>query len=77
MTSLCWWREHLAAAAGAAGLHTLALANLDSRFVVDGGVAHAFLDLASHGEESLLNIAGVLGRGLKEGDSEAVCELLR
>ena len=74
---LCWRREHLAAAAGAAGLHALALADLHGGLVVDGGVAHALLDLAGHGEESLLDVAGVLGGGLEEGDSEAVCELLR
>jgi hypothetical protein len=67
---LCWWeRERLAAAAGAAGLHALALADLHGGLVVDGGVAH--------GQEGLLDIAGVLGRGLEEGDAEAVCEFLR
>lgn len=85
---LAWWRsmtsfvladggEHLAAAAGAAGLHALALADLHSGLVVDGGVAHALLDLAGHGQKGLLDIAGVLGRGLEEGNAEAVCELLR
>lgn len=68
--------ENLAAATGAAGLHTLALADLHGGLVVDSGVAHALLDLASHGEESLLDVAGVLGGCLEEGDAEAVCELL-
>jgi hypothetical protein len=68
--------SHLTAATGAAGLHALALADLHGGLVVDGGVAHALLDLAGHGEESLLDVAGVLGGGLEEGDSEAVCELL-
>jgi hypothetical protein len=77
MTLLCWWIENLAAAAGAAGLHALTLANLHSGLVVNGSVAHTLLDLACHGEESLLDVAGVLGRGLEEGDAEAVCELLR
>ena len=67
---------YLTAATGAAGLHALALADLHGGLVVDGGVAHALLDLAGHGEESLLDVAGVLGGGLEEGDSEAVCELL-
>jgi hypothetical protein len=49
---------------------------LHGGLVVDGGVAHALLDLAGHGEEGLLDVAGVLGGGLEEGDSEAVCELL-
>ena len=66
----------LTAATSAAALHALALADLHSGLVVDGGVAHALLDLAGHGEESLLDVAGVLGGGLEEGDSEAVCELL-
>jgi hypothetical protein len=70
-------RERLAAAAGAAGLHALALADLHGGLVVDGGVAHALLDLAGHGQEGLLDVAGVLGGGLEEGDAEAVCELLR
>ena len=67
---------YLTAATSAAGLHTLALADLHGGLVVDGGVAHALLDLAGHGEEGLLDVAGVLGGGLEEGDSEAVCELL-
>jgi hypothetical protein len=49
---------------------------LDGGLVVDGCVAHALLDLAGHGKESLLNVVGVLGRGLKEWDSQAVGELL-
>jgi hypothetical protein len=38
--------------------------------------AHTLLDLASHGQESLLDVAGVLGRGLEEGDAQAVGEFL-
>lgn len=53
--------KRLAAAARAAGLHALTLANLNRRLVVDGGVAHTLLDLASHGQESLLDVARVLG----------------
>lgn len=44
--------------------------------VVRGGGSHALLDLAGHGEEGLLNVAGVLGRGLEEWNSQAVRELL-
>jgi hypothetical protein len=69
-------RTDLTAAAGAAGLHTLALADLHGRLVVHGGVAHALLDLAGHGEESLLDVAGVLGGSLEEGDAKAVRKLL-
>jgi len=49
---------------------------LHGGLVVDGRVAHALLDLAGHGQEGLLDVAGVLGRGLEEGDAEAVCEFL-
>lgn len=45
--------------------------DVDTGFRVVGGdgAAHALLDLAGHGKESLLDIAGVLGRGLEEGDA--------
>ena len=49
---------------------TLARTNVDSGLVVDGGVAHTFLDLAGHGQESLLDVGCVLGRGLEEWDAE-------
>ena len=55
---------YLTAATGAAGLHALALADLHGGLVVDGGVAHALLDLAGHGKESLLNVGGALCGGL-------------
>lgn len=67
---------HSAAATTAAGLHIRALADLHSRLVVDGGVAHALLDLTSHGQESLLNVASVLRRGLQEWDTKAVGKFL-
>lgn len=54
----------------------MALADLDGRLVVDRCVTHALLDLACHGEEGLLDVARVLGRGFEEWDAEAVCELL-
>lgn len=66
-------------AAGAAGgrADALAGANLDAGFrVARRRGAHALLDLARHGEERLLDIAGVLRRGLEEGDAEAVGEFL-
>jgi len=52
--------------------------DVDARFRVVGGdaAAHSLLDLTSHCQESLLDVAGVLGRGLQEGDSEAVGEFL-
>ena len=65
-----------AAAAGGAGLDALALADAHGRLVVDGGAAHALLDLASHCQKGLLDVGCVLGRGLEEGDAEAVGELL-
>lgn len=45
--------------------------------VVRGRAAHALLDLAGHGQEGLLDVAGVLRRGLEEGDAQAVSELLQ
>lgn len=55
----------------------MTLANLHTGFRVIGGrCTHALLDLASHGQESLLDIAGVLGGGLEERNTEAVSKLL-
>lgn len=53
--------RHLAASTGAALVDTLALTDVDGRLVVDGRVTHALLDLASHGQECLFNVGGVLG----------------
>ena len=51
--------------------------NLDTRLGVCGSLrSHTLLDLAGHGQESLLDVGGVLGRSLEEGNSEAVSELL-
>ena len=36
----------------------MTLADLDGGLVVDGGVAHALFDLAGHGKEGLLDVAG-------------------
>lgn len=69
--------NRLATAAVGRVADTLALANLDAGFrVVGSGGAHALLDLASHGKESLLDIASVLGRSLEEGNAQAVGEFL-
>ncbi|KAK1253912.1 hypothetical protein MKX07_001989 [Trichoderma sp. CBMAI-0711] len=66
----------MSAAAGRVA-DALALADVHAGFrVVGRRGAHALLDLASHGQESLLNVAGVLGGGLEEGDAQAVSELL-
>lgn len=66
----------LTAATGAAALDGATLTNLDGRLVVDSGVAHALLDLASHGQEGLLDVGCVLGRSLEERNAEAVSEFL-
>jgi hypothetical protein len=68
---------HLAAAVVRRRANTLALTDLHARLGVVGcGSAHTLLDLTGHGQESLLDVAGVLGGSLEEGDSEAVGELL-
>jgi hypothetical protein len=69
-------RGHLTTAASGSRLNTLALTNLDGGFVVDSSGAHALLDLSSHGQEGLLDVACVLGRCLEEGDSDTVGEFL-
>jgi hypothetical protein len=66
----------LTAATGAAALDGATLTDLDGRLVVDGGVSHALLDLAGHGQEGLLNVGCILGRCLEEGNAEAVSEFL-
>lgn len=69
-------RRSAARAAGGRA-HTLAGADLNAGFrVARRRSAHALLDLAGHGEEGLFDVAGVLGRGLEEGDAEAVGEFL-
>ena len=54
----------LATSTSAARLHTLSLPDLHRRLIVDGRIAHALLDLARHGQESLLDVDSVLGRCL-------------
>ena len=66
----------LAAAASRSRLHALSATNLYRRLVVCGCRAHPLFDLAGHGQEGLLNIAGVLGRGFKEWDAKAVSKFL-
>jgi len=66
----------LATAARGSRLHALALADLDGRLVVDGRGSHTLFDLSGHGQESLLDIGRVLGRGFEEGDAQAVRKLL-
>lgn len=70
-------RGRLAAAVAGAGRHAVAGADLDVWLGVVGGCSsHALLDLPGHGQESLLDVAGVLGRSLEEWDAQAVSELL-
>lgn len=66
----------LAAAPSGAGLNSLALTDLYRRLVVGSGSSHPFLNLSGHGEEGLLNVRGILGRCLEEGDSETVSKFL-
>lgn len=67
---------YLAAAACRSRLNTLALTDLHSWLVVDGGSPHALFDLPCHRQEGLFNVRGILGRGLKEWDSQAVGKFL-
>lgn len=67
----------LAAAATRGVGDAVARADLNTRLGVGGGLrAHALLDLPGHGQESLLDVGSVLGRGLEERDAEAVSKLL-
>ena len=67
----------LAAAAAGRRRDAVARTHLDTGLGVGRGLGtHTLLDLAGHGQESLLNVGGVLGRGLEEGDAQAVGELL-
>lgn len=66
----------LAATTAGSVLNTLALADGNCGLGVGGCGTHALLDLAGHGKESLLDVGGALCGGLKEGNAEAVCELL-
>lgn len=69
-------QEDLTAATRGAGLDSLSARDLDGWLVIGGGRAHALLDLAGHGQESLLDVGGVLGGGLKEWDTEVISEVL-
>lgn len=58
---VCQGSGDLAAALVGGGADALALADLHAGLgVVGRRGAHALLDLAGHGEEGLLNVAGVL-----------------
>lgn len=68
---------HLTAAVVGRRANALALTDLHAGLGVVGCCgAHTLLDLAGHGQESLLDIAGILGGSLKEGNSQAVGEFL-
>lgn len=41
-----------------------------------GSSAHSLLDLTCHGQKCLLNVGGVLSRGLQERDAQRVGKLL-
>ena len=71
--------KHLAAAARVVARDALAGGHIHVRFRVVGrnAAAHPLLDLAGHCQEGLLDVAGILGRGLEERDPEAVGELLQ
>lgn len=68
---------NLAASACRARLDALALADLHSWLVVDGGSPHALLNLSCHRQESLFDIRGIFGGSLKERDSQAIGKFLR
>lgn len=57
-------------------MNALTLTDAYSWLVVDGRVTHTLLYLARHCQKGLLDVGGVLGRRLEEGDAEAVCEFL-
>ena len=68
----------LAAWAAVVVAHALAGADLDALLGCVRRVGtHALLDLASHGEESLLDVGGRLGGCLEEGNSKAVGKFLQ
>lgn len=70
-------RNRLAAAVARGRRNAVAWANLDVWLCVVGGCgSHPLLDLPGHGQESLLDVAGVLCGRLEEWDSQAVGELL-
>ena len=70
--------NRLAAAVVGGRADTLALTDLYVGLGVVGcGGAHALLDLAGHGQESLLDVAGVLCRSLEEWNAQAVGKFLR
>jgi hypothetical protein len=71
-----WPHSALAAASAGSTLHALSCADRNCWLGVGGCGSHALLDLAGHGQESLLDVGGALCGRLEEGNAEAVCELL-
>ena len=51
----------LTAATSGSLIHTLSLSDLNCWLVVCGCGSHSLLNLAGHGQEGLLDVAGVLG----------------
>jgi len=66
----------LAASAGRSLINTLTCSHLYRRLVICCCCTHSFFNLAGHGKESLLNVTGVLRRGLEEWNAKAVSEFL-
>jgi hypothetical protein len=69
----------LAASSTGLGRQLLARSDLDVLAGARGiniGSSHTVFDLLSHGQESLLDVGGALGRSLQEGDRELVSEFL-
>lgn len=70
---------HTLAATAVGRGHVLAVANLDLALVAGSGLCTAtksLLDLLGHSLESVLDVGGLLGRGLNEGNTHAVSKLL-
>lgn len=57
-------------------IYPLSLSDLYRWLIIRSCGTHSLLDLAGHGQEGLFDVAGVLGRGLEEWDTQAVGELL-
>lgn len=67
----------LAATTCRSGLNALTLANLHSGLVVHCGSPHALFDLSCHGQESLLDIRGILCGCFEEWNSKAISKFLK
>ena len=62
---------------GRTRLHSLALSNLHCRLVVRCGRPHPLFNLASHCQESLLNVARILRGRLKERNAQRISKFLQ